>query len=141
MRVVVGDDSEQVRDALSLLLADAGFTLVGQAGDARALVAVVEAARPDLLVTDVRMPPDCTDDGLRAAVELRRRRADLRVLLLSHQVQRCYADELLTTGADGAGYLLKQRAADVPSFLGAVHEILGGGTVLDRELSVVANRT
>ncbi len=134
-RVVIGDDSEHVRDALSLLLADAGFELVGDAGDARTLVAITEAVRPDLLVTDVRMPPQCTDDGLRAAVELRRRVPDLRVLLLSHQVQRCYADELLASGAAGAGYLLKQRAADVPVFLESLREILEGGTVLDRELA------
>jgi DNA-binding NarL/FixJ family response regulator len=135
-RVVVGDDSEHVRDALSLLLADAGYELAGAAGDARTLVAVSEAVRPDLLVTDVRMPPQCTDDGLRAAVELRRRHPELRVLLLSHQVQRCYAEELLAAGAGGTGYLLKQRAADVSFFVESLHEVLRGGTVLDRELAV-----
>ena len=140
-RVVIGDDSEHVRGALSLLLADAGLELVGTAVDASTLVTVADAVRPDLLVSDVRMPPLCTDDGLRAALELRRRRPDLRVLLLSHQVQRCYAEELLASGAEGTGYLLKQRAADVPFFLNAVHEILGGGTVLDRELVMAADRT
>ena len=133
--VVIGDDSKHMRDALSLLLAEAGLAVAGVAGDARTLVAVVEAARPDLLVTDVRMPPACSDDGLRAAIELRLRRPELRVLLLSHEVQRCYAEELLATGTGGAGYLLKQRAADVPYFVRAVHEILEGGTVLDRELA------
>ncbi len=142
-RVVIADDSADMRDALSLLVSDAGLELAGVAADARALVTVADRVRPALVVTEVRLPPRCTDDGLRAAVELRRRRPELRVLLLAHHVERCYADELLGAGAQGVGYLLKQRAADVPFFLDALHEVLAGGTVLDRDLErvVVADRT
>jgi DNA-binding NarL/FixJ family response regulator len=113
MRVVIGEDQTLMRAGLSLVLGQAGFEIVAIAGDAEDTVRKTAAHRPDLLITDIRMPPTNTDDGLRAAIEARTRFPGLPVLVLSQYLQRDYAVELLESGDEGVGYLLKQRIADV----------------------------
>jgi DNA-binding NarL/FixJ family response regulator len=134
MRVVIGEDQALMRAGLALVLEQAGFEIVAVAGDAEDLVRKTSAHRPDLLVADIRMPPTHTDDGLRAALELRRRLPGLPVLVLSQYLQRDYAVELLESGEEGVGYLLKQRIADVERFVADLHRIVAGGSVLDREV-------
>ncbi|MDF1604898.1 response regulator transcription factor [Nocardioides sp. YIM 152315] len=131
MRVVIADDSLLLREGLQLLLADAGHEVVGSVGDGPAFVATMLAERPELGVVDVRMPPSHTDEGLRAAVEVRRSWPDARLLVLSQYVEVSYADELLATGDGGVGYLLKDRVSDLDDFLGAVQAVAAGGTALD----------
>jgi DNA-binding NarL/FixJ family response regulator len=131
MRVVIGEDQALMRAGLSLVLAQAGFEIVAIAADAEDVVRKTGAHRPDLLVTDIRMPPTNTDDGLRAAIEVRTRLPGLPVLVLSQYLQRDYAVELLESGDEGVGYLLKQRIADVDHFIADLRRIAGGGTVLD----------
>jgi DNA-binding NarL/FixJ family response regulator len=108
-----------------------GYQVVAQVGDAPALLAAVAAQRPDLVVTDVRMPPDNTDDGLRAAIELRRRTPSLPVVVLSQYIEQTYATELLQADPAGVGYLLKDRVSDVTEFAAALGRVAAGGTVLD----------
>lgn len=134
MRVVIGEDEALLREGLVLILGQSEFELVGAAEDADALVALVEEAKPDVVVTDIRMPPGRTDDGLRAAIEIRRRWPHTAVLVLSQHVQRRYAHELLGDRPAGVGYLLKQRVADVDAFLGAVRTVAAGGAVIDHEV-------
>ncbi len=134
MRVVIGEDQLLMREGLALVLERAGFEIVASAGDGESLVRKALAHRPDLVITDIRMPPGHTDEGLRAAVELRSRRPGLPVLVLSHHVQRQYAVELLETGEEAVGYLLKQRIADIDRFIGDLRRITAGGLVLDREV-------
>jgi DNA-binding NarL/FixJ family response regulator len=134
MRVVIGEDQALMRTGLSLVLEQAGFEIVAMAGDAEDLVRKTAAHRPDLLIADIRMPPTNTDDGLRAAIEARVRLPDLPVLVLSQYLQRDYAVELLESGDEGVGYLLKQRIADVDRFVGDLRRIVAGGTVLDPEV-------
>jgi len=134
VRVVVADDSVFVRAGVVRLLEGAGFEVVAQAGDAGDLVRKVSAHRPDVAVVDVRMPPTHTDDGLRAAIELRARRSDLGVLVLSQYVEEDSAHELLGGGAKGVGYLLKDRVSDVERFVDAVRRVGAGGSVLDPEV-------
>lgn len=134
MRVVIGEDQALMREGLSLVLERAGCEIVAAAADGEELVRKADAHRPDLLVADIRMPPTYTDDGLRAALELRARRPELPVLVLSQYVQRRYAVELLESGERGVGYLLKQRIADVDRFVADARRIVAGGTVLDREV-------
>ncbi|TWG95060.1 LuxR family two component transcriptional regulator [Nocardioides sp. J9] len=131
MRIVVADDSVLLREGLQLLLAEAGHEVVAAVGDGPALVAAVLEHRPDLAIVDVRMPPSHTDEGLRAAVEVRRTWPGARVLVLSQYVVASYADELLAAGEGGVGYLLKDRVSDVADFLEALVTVAGGGTVLD----------
>ena len=134
MRVVIGEDQALMRAGLELVLERAGFEIVAVAADAPDVVRKTAAHRPDLLVADIRMPPTHTDDGLRAALELRARLPGLPVLVLSQYVQRDYAVELLESGERGVGYLLKQRVADVERFAADVRRVAAGGSVLDREV-------
>jgi DNA-binding NarL/FixJ family response regulator len=134
MRVVIAEDSVLLREGLARLLIDAGFDVVARAGDGPGLVAAVEQHRPDVSIVDVRMPPSFRDEGLRAAIEARRRVPGSPILVLSQYVEEQYAGELLESGAEGTGYLLKDRVADVADFVGAVRQVAGGGTVLDPEV-------
>ncbi|HYG92303.1 MAG TPA: response regulator transcription factor [Nocardioides sp.] len=131
MRIVLADDSVLLREGLQLLLQEAGHDVVGAVGDGPSLVAAALSERPDLTVVDVRMPPSHTDEGLRAAVDVRRSWPDARVMVLSQYVELSYADDLLATGERGIGYLLKDRVTEVEEFLGAVAAVADGGTVLD----------
>jgi DNA-binding NarL/FixJ family response regulator len=134
VRVVIAEDQALMRAGLSLVLEQAGFEIVAVAGDADDVVRKTAAHRPDLLIADIRMPPTHTDDGLRAAVQARRQTSELPVLVLSQYLQRDYAVELLESGEQGVGYLLKQRIADVDRFITDLHRIVAGGTVLDPEV-------
>ncbi|MET7402727.1 response regulator transcription factor [Dactylosporangium sp. NPDC005572] len=135
MRVVIAEDSVLFREGLAGLLARFGFDVVAAVGDAGALVAAVGETAPDLVVTDVRMPPGFTDEGLRAAVALRAAHPGLAVVALSQYVQHSYAGELLGSGAGRAiGYLLKDRVADVAEFAGMLRRVAEGGTVVDPEV-------
>ena len=134
MRVVIGEDQALMRTGLTLVLERAGLEIVAIAADAEDVVRKAAAHRPDLLVTDIRMPPTGTDDGLRAAIEARSRVPGLPVLVLSQYLQRDYAVELLESGDEGVGYLLKQRVADVDRFVADLRRVVGGGTVLDPEV-------
>jgi DNA-binding NarL/FixJ family response regulator len=134
LRIVVAEDSVLLREGIVRLLEDAGFDVVAQAGDADDLLRKVNAHRPDVAVVDIRMPPTLTDDGLRAAVEIRRRLPDTGVLVLSQYVEDGYAEELIADGAEGTGYLLKDRVADVAVFVEAVRRVGEGGSVLDPEV-------
>jgi DNA-binding NarL/FixJ family response regulator len=134
VRVVVGEDQALMREGLVLLLERDGAEVVGGAADAPDLLRKVGAHHPDLVVADIRMPPRNADDGLRAALQIRAEHPEIAVLLLSQHVQRSYAEELVEQGTVGVGYLLKQRVADVASFLADVHRVAGGGCVLDAEV-------
>ncbi len=134
MRVVVADDSVLLREGLVRLLAEDGFEVVGQAGDAEDLLRKVGAHRPDVAVVDVRMPPTHTDEGLRAATEIRQRYPQTAVLVLSQVIEPGSALELLTASAEGVGYLLKDRVADVDRFTEAVRRVADGGSALDPEV-------
>ncbi|MEZ0578238.1 LuxR C-terminal-related transcriptional regulator [Nocardioides sp. MH1] len=131
MRIVLADDSVLLREGLQLLLAESGHDVVAAVGDGPALVGAALAERPDLLVVDVRMPPTHTDEGLRAAVEVRRQWPAARLLVLSQYVEVSYADDLLATGEAGIGYLLKDRVTRVAEFLAAIETVAAGGTALD----------
>ncbi len=134
LRVVIAEDSGLLREGLARLLADAGLEVVAKVGDGPGLIAAAEQHRPDIAVVDVRMPPGYRDEGLKAAIELRRRIPDFTVLVLSQYVEERYGAELLEAGAAGAGYLLKDRVADVSDFVAAVRDVASGGTVLDPEV-------
>jgi DNA-binding NarL/FixJ family response regulator len=131
MRVVIADDSVLLREGLARLLTEAGFEVAGQAGDGEELLAQVDAQRPDVAIVDIRMPPTHTDEGLRAARELRSRHPGIGVLVLSQHVRASYALELLAGGADGVGYLLKDRVSDLRDFAESVKRVGEGGSVLD----------
>jgi DNA-binding NarL/FixJ family response regulator len=131
MRVVVADDSLLLREGLQLLLAEAGHEVVGSVDDGPAFVATTLERRPDIGIVDVRMPPTNTDEGLRAAVDVRRSWPQARLMVLSQYVEVSYADELLATGDGGVGYLLKDRVSDLDDFLGSIAAVASGGTVLD----------
>jgi DNA-binding NarL/FixJ family response regulator len=132
VRIVIGEDSALFREGLARLLEDAGHEVVGRAGDAVALVAAVEEQRPDLAIIDVRMPPDGTDDGARAAKELRSRDADLAIVLLSQHVETRHSVELVSGGR--VGYLLKDRVFEVDDFMDALRRVAAGGSALDPEV-------
>jgi DNA-binding NarL/FixJ family response regulator len=134
MRLVIAEDSLLLREGLVRLLEEADFEVVGQAADADDLVRKVSAHKPDVAVIDVRMPPTHTDDGLRAALEIRQRRPDVGVLVLSAYVEEGYAHELLAGGAAGVGYLLKHRVCELERFTEAVRRVGEGGSVLDPEV-------
>jgi DNA-binding NarL/FixJ family response regulator len=134
MRVVVAEDSVLLREGIVRLLEEAGFEVVGQAGDAEDLVRKVAGHRPDVAVIDIRMPPTNTDDGLRAALEIRARQPSTAVLVLSQYVEEGYALELVGEQAAGTGYLLKHRVADVEAFIDAVRRVGEGGSALDPEV-------
>ncbi len=134
MRVVIAEDSVLLREGLHRLLTEAGHTVAAVVGDGPGLVAAVEEEHPDIAIVDVRMPPDYRDEGLRAAIEARRRVPGTAVLVLSQYVEEQYAAELLAAGDPGIGYLLKDRVADVRDFLQAVRQVAAGGTVLDPDV-------
>ena len=134
MRVVVADDSTLLREGLVRLLEENGLEVVGQAADAEELMRKVRAHRPDVAVVDVRMPPTHTDEGLRAAHEIRAELPEVSVLVLSQYVEVAYASELLAESAEGLGYLLKDRVADVEALTDAVRRVGGGGSALDPEV-------
>jgi DNA-binding NarL/FixJ family response regulator len=133
MRVVIAEDSVLLRAGLIRLLSDAGEEVVAAVGDGEELLAVVERQRPDVAVVDVRMPPTHTDEGIRAAIELRRRWPEVAVLVLSQYVEENYAADLLA-GGGGVGYLLKDRVADVRDFVADLRRVAAGGTALDPEV-------
>ncbi|WP_440284456.1 response regulator [Geodermatophilus amargosae] len=134
LRVVLGEDSVLLREGLVRLLEEAGTTVAAAVGDGPSLVRAVMAERPDVAVVDVRMPPTHTDEGLRAAVEVRRLAPGTAVLVLSQYVEVTYADELLADGRGGVGYLLKDRVTDLDQLLAALDEVVAGGTVLDPQV-------
>jgi DNA-binding NarL/FixJ family response regulator len=134
MRVVVADDSTLLREGVVRLLEESGMDVVGQAGDAEELLRKVRAHKPDVAVVDVRMPPTHTDEGLRAAREIRAELPQIGVLVLSQYVEVAYARELLAESAEGLGYLLKDRVADIEALADAVRRVGGGGSVLDPEV-------
>jgi DNA-binding NarL/FixJ family response regulator len=134
MRVLIADDSTLLREGAVRLLEEAGFEVVGQAGDADDLLRKVRAHRPDVAIVDVRMPPDNTDDGLRAALTIREELPDVGILLLSQYVEDHYLSRLLAGGADGVGYLLKDRVTDIGRFIDAIREVARRGSVLDPEV-------
>ncbi len=134
MRVVVADDSVLLREGIVRILADSGFDVVAQAGDADDLVRKVAAHKPDVAIVDVRMPPTNTDDGLRAAQKIRAEYPNCGVLVLSQYIEEGYALELLSENAEGVGYLLKDRVADVERFTESVRRVGEGGSALDPEV-------
>jgi len=134
VRIVIAEDSVLLRAGLTRLLVDAGEEVVATVGDADELLRVVELHQPDLAVVDVRMPPTHTDDGLRAALEIRRRWPSVGILVLSQYVEERYATELLAVDTARLGYLLKDRIADVTDFMVDVRRVGAGGTALDPEV-------
>ena len=134
IRVVIADDSVLLREGLARLLEEYGFEVAGQAGDAEDLLRKVGAHKPDVAVVDVRMPPTHTDEGLRAAHKIRTDHPGTGVLVLSQYVEERYALELIGGNAEGVGYLLKDRVTDLDSFLTALTDVVGGGTVLDPQV-------
>jgi DNA-binding NarL/FixJ family response regulator len=134
MRVIIGEDEVLLREGLRHLLDSDGFDVVAVAGDADALESAVEDNSPDLVITDIRMPPTHTDEGLLAALRMRERYPNLPVVVLSQHVQRRYATELLDQNGSGFGYLLKQRIADVTTFTADLRRVAAGGTALDPEV-------
>jgi DNA-binding NarL/FixJ family response regulator len=132
--LVIAEDSVLLREGMARLLEDQGFEVVGQAGDGEDLVRKVMAHKPDVAIVDVRMPPTHTDEGLRAAHKIRADLPDTGVLVLSQYVEEEYATELIGDRADGVGYLLKDRVADVDGFVDAVRRVGEGGSALDPEV-------
>ncbi|TQM44644.1 response regulator [Pseudonocardia cypriaca] len=133
-RVTVAEDSVLLREGLSRLLTEAGFEIADAVGDGEALLRSVAADRPDVVLADVRMPPTHSDEGLRAALVIRNRWPEVAVLVLSQYVEERYATELLAGDTRGVGYLLKDRVADVETFVEALHRVRAGGTALDPEV-------
>ncbi|MEV4889568.1 response regulator transcription factor [Nonomuraea sp. NPDC055795] len=131
MRVVIAEDSVLLREGLARLLSDGGIETAAAVGDGPSLISAVEHHRPDLAIVDVRMPPSNTDEGLRAALDVRARRPDFPILVLSQYVEERYAAELI---GPGVGYLLKERISDVAEFLAVVRQVAEGGTVIDPEV-------
>jgi DNA-binding NarL/FixJ family response regulator len=130
---VIAEDLALLRDGLERLLRDSGFEVAAAVGDGDALLKAVADHQPDVAIVDVRLPPAFRDEGVRAALELRRRRAGFPVLILSQYVEQTYAAELLADGTGGVGYLLKDRVADVGDFVEAVRRVATGGMALDPE--------
>jgi DNA-binding NarL/FixJ family response regulator len=134
IRVVVGEDQPLVRAGIVRVLEEAGFEVTGVAADAEDLVRKARAHKPDVVVTDIRMPPDSTDDGLRAAVEIRAEQPDVGVLVLSQFLEDRYALDLVGDRAEGVGYLLKDRVGDLAIFIDAVRRVAHGGSALDPDV-------
>jgi DNA-binding NarL/FixJ family response regulator len=134
VRVVVGEDDVLMREGIVRLLEDAGFEVAGQAGDADSFLRKALAHRPDVAVVDVRMPPGHGDDGLKAALELRRQRPEIGILVLSQFYEEEYALDLIDESAEGVGYLLKERVGDVEAFIDAVARVAARGSALDPEV-------
>jgi DNA-binding NarL/FixJ family response regulator len=134
MRAVIAEDSVLLREGLIRLLTEAGIEIVGQAGDGEDLLRKTRAHKPDVVITDIRMPPTQTDEGLRAAQVIRGELPQTGVLVLSQHVEEAYVMELLGENAEGVGYLLKDRVADVERFVEAVERVARGGSALDPEV-------
>jgi len=134
MRIVIAEDSVLLRAGLTTLLTDAGFDVVAAVPDADELLRAVAEHQPDLVLIDVRMPPTHTDEGIRAALVIRRQYPEVAVLVLSQYVEESYATDLLSIGTSSVGYLLKDRVAQVSDFLDALRRVAAGGTVLDPEV-------
>ena len=134
MRVVIAEDSVLLREGLTKLLPEGGFEVAAAVPDADRLLRAVGEHRPDLVVVDVRMPPTHTDEGIRAALVIRRQHPEVAVVVLSQYVEERYATDLLSIGTSGVGYLLKDRVAHVPEFLDALRRVADGGTALDPEV-------
>jgi DNA-binding NarL/FixJ family response regulator len=134
VRIVIAEDSVLLRDGLTRMLSDHGHEVVGAVDDAVGLVQLVEKEEPDLVVLDVRMPPTHTDEGIRAALELRHNRPELPILVLSQYVEENYASELLSGDLGGVAYVLKDRVTDVGQFIETVERIAAGGTAIDSEV-------
>ncbi len=133
-RVVVGEDQPIVREGIVHILQDGGFEVVATAGDAQELVRKVRTYRPDVVVTDIQMPPDHTDDGLRAALEIRAAQPSVGILILSQFLEDRYAFDLVADGAQGVGYLLKEKVGDLRMFTDAVRRVASGGSALDPDV-------
>src|SRR5260370_6246001 len=134
IRVLVGEDQPIVRAGIVHVLQDSGFEVIGTAADARDLVRKARADRPDVVITDIQMPPDHTDDGLRAALEIRAAEPNVGVLVLSQYLEDRYAFDLVADGAQGVGYLLKEKGGDLRVFTDAVRRVADGGPALDPAL-------
>ena len=134
MRVLIADDSVLLREGLTFILDDGGHEVIAAVGSGTELVPRALELRPELIITDIRMPPSNTDEGLRAAVEIRKKWADAPILLLSQYVVAAYVQELLADGGSRLGYLLQDRVADIDTFLDAADRVAGGGLVLDPEV-------
>jgi DNA-binding NarL/FixJ family response regulator len=134
MRVVIAEDSALLREGLVRLLEDRGYDVAVAVADAGSLLAVVAEHHPDVVVTDIRMPPTHTDEGLRAAAELRKHHPEVGVLVLSQYIETTYATALLAGNAGGVGYMLKDRVADAAEFADALERVAAGGTALDSEV-------
>jgi DNA-binding NarL/FixJ family response regulator len=134
VRVVVGEDQPLVRAGVVRVLEDEGFEVVAVAGDAPDLLRKTRAHKPDVVITDIQMPPDSTDDGLRAAIEIRQTQPDVGVVVLSQFLEDRYALTLVGDRAEGVGYLLKDRVGDLALFTDAVHRVARGGSALDPEV-------
>ena len=134
MRVIVADDSVLLREGVVRLLEEAGFEVVGQAGDGEELMRKARAHKPDVAIVDIRMPPTHTDEGLRAARAIREELPDTGVLVLSQYIEEEYALELLGDDAAGVGYLLKDRVSDLERFIDAIRRVAEGGSALDPEV-------
>jgi DNA-binding NarL/FixJ family response regulator len=134
VRIVIAEDDPLLREGLALLLRAEGLDVVATSDGPAAFLAAVDEHKPDVAIVDVRMPPTHTDEGIVAAVEARRRLPELKVLVLSAYVEQAFATDLLTSGAAGLGYLLKERVGRVEQFLEALHRVAGGGTAIDPEV-------
>lgn len=134
MRVAIAEDSVLLREGLARLLGDAGFDVIARCGDADELRAVLRVHLPDVVIVDIRLPPTHTDEGLRAAVDIRSRHPEVAVLVLSQYVEPGLAMQLLADSAEGVGYLLKDRISDVPDFLAQVRRVAAGGSAIDPEI-------
>lgn len=134
MRTVIVEDHALLREGIAALLQENDIEVVATAEDGPGLLRIVEGHKPDLAICDVRLPPTFTDEGIRAALETRRRHPELAVLVLSQYVEPAYTAELLQEGEGGIGYLLKERVSEVRTFIDAVRRVAAGGTALDREV-------
>ena len=134
LRVVIADDHVLLRQGVASMLDGEGFDVVAQAGDAEDVIRKVNAHHPDVAIIDIRMPPNGTDDGLRAAIAIRQAHPEMGVLVLSQYVEAAYAVELIGDDARGVGYLLKDRVGDFEEFAGALRRVAAGGSVLDPEV-------
>jgi DNA-binding NarL/FixJ family response regulator len=134
VRIVIAEDSVLLRDGLTRMLTGGGFEVVAAVPDAGQLLQAVASHQPDLALIDVRMPPTHTDEGIRAALVIRRQHPDVALLVLSQYVEESYATDLLSTATSSVGYLLKDRVAHVEDFLDAVRRVAAGGTALDPEV-------
>jgi DNA-binding NarL/FixJ family response regulator len=134
MRVVIAEDNALLREGLVAMLRERGIEVVATTDDGPGLVRIVRGHKPDLAIVDVRLPPTFTDEGVRAAIEVRSHDGTVGILILSQYVEPVYTQELLATGEGGVGYLLKERVGEVRTFIDAVERVAAGGTALDREV-------